>query len=178
MAGEGEPNVIDMANREKTTPTTITTTNTSDPRTNSTHPESTSSPDKDGDDFVPRPMFHQPTHQSVDIEDYFRGPRDINRHSKWPFFLRLHGSILPKMIVPLTIIAGWATLITCISELVHRIAINSVLLTVLGFVSGPSGTPMDIGADLVLFRLLVCPSHFAVLLHMSGSPRAGDTGLC
>lgn len=82
------------------------------------------------------------------------------------------------MIVPLTIIAGWATLITCISELVHRIAINSVLLTVLGFVSGPSGTPMDIGADLVLFRLLVCPSHFAVLLHMSGSPRAGDTGLC
>lgn len=40
------------------------------------------------------------------------------------------------MIVPLTIIGGWATLITCISQLVHSLEINSVLLTVLGFVVG------------------------------------------
>lgn len=77
-------------------------------------------------------MFHHSTHHSVDLEDYFRGPRDINRHSKWPQFLRMHGSVLPKMIVPLTFVGGWATAIVCISMLVHSLEVNSVLLTVTG----------------------------------------------
>jgi hypothetical protein len=95
----------------------------------------TTTPHRD-EDFAPRPMFHHPTHHSVDIEDYFRGPRDINRHSKWPSFLRLHGSIMPKMIIPLLFIGGWATMITSIHELVRPLGINSVLLTVTGFVVG------------------------------------------
>lgn len=84
--------------------------------------------------FVPHPMFHRPTMHSVDIEDYFRGPRDVHRHSKWPVSMRLHGSILPKMIVPLSLVAAWATLIVCISQLVQTLEVNSVLLTVTGFV--------------------------------------------
>ncbi|KAJ9602562.1 hypothetical protein H2200_013105 [Cladophialophora chaetospira] len=74
------------------------------------------------------------THTSMDIEDLFVGPRDMNHHSKWPFFLRLHGSVVPKMVLPLTFVAGWATMITCISKFVHPLTFDSVLLTITGFV--------------------------------------------
>ncbi|KXS98670.1 hypothetical protein AC578_10061 [Pseudocercospora eumusae] len=89
---------------------------------------------QDEENFVPRPMFHHRTVHPVDIEDYFRGPRDATRHSKWPSFSRMHGSILPKMIVPLSCVAAWATLITCISKLVHPLQVDSVLITITGFV--------------------------------------------
>jgi len=56
---------------------------------------------------------------SLDLDDYFKGPRDIDRHSKWPLFMRVHGSILPKMIVPLLLVGGWSTCITLISKYVH-----------------------------------------------------------
>lgn len=77
-----------------------------------------------------------PTHASIDLDDYFVGPLDITHHSKWPFFLRLHGSVLPKMILPLGFVAAWATAVTCISKFVHNLGINSVLLTITGFVVG------------------------------------------
>ncbi|GAO13093.1 uncharacterized protein UV8b_03473 [Ustilaginoidea virens] len=73
---------------------------------------------------------------SLDIDDYFTGPRDITKHSKWPIFLRMHGSIVPKMILPLTFVAAWATAITVISNKVHPLGVQSVLLTILGFVVG------------------------------------------
>ncbi|KIW72532.1 hypothetical protein PV04_00717 [Phialophora macrospora] len=77
-----------------------------------------------------------PTHNSMDLEDLFVGPRDMNHHSKWPFFLRLHGSVVPKMILPLFFVACWATLFTCISKFVHELVFDSVLLTITGFVVG------------------------------------------
>ena len=77
-----------------------------------------------------------PTHNSIDFEDLFVGPRDITHHSKWPFFLRIHGSVVPKMILPLTFVACWATLFTCISKFVHELVFDSVLLTITGFVVG------------------------------------------
>lgn len=40
---------------------------------------------------------------------YFEGPRDIQRHSKLPLFMRLNGGILPKMILPLLFAGSWAT---------------------------------------------------------------------
>ncbi|KAF3760366.1 hypothetical protein M406DRAFT_96217 [Cryphonectria parasitica EP155] len=80
---------------------------------------------------TPNPFSRQ--HTSLDLDDYFHGPRDILKHSKWPMFMRMHGSILPKMIVPLFILGGWATCITCISEFT-RVQCNSILLTVTGFV--------------------------------------------
>ncbi|KAA8647623.1 hypothetical protein EYZ11_003246 [Aspergillus tanneri] len=73
---------------------------------------------------------------SSEIDRYFHGPRDLEKHSKWPTFLRMHGSVLPKMILPLSFIAAWATVITCISKFVHNIGINNILLTVTGFVVG------------------------------------------
>ncbi|KAH7007905.1 Bestrophin, RFP-TM, chloride channel-domain-containing protein [Microdochium trichocladiopsis] len=81
------------------------------------------------------PCLHQ---ASIDLDDYFTGPRDIQKHSKWPLFMRLHGSILPKLIVPITFIALWSTGITWIHKEGPSISLGTtnVLLTVIGFVVG------------------------------------------
>lgn len=52
--------------------------------------------------------------------------------------MQLHGSILPKMIIPLLVVAAWATLITVISMKVPNVnlGISSILLTITGFVVG------------------------------------------
>jgi len=84
--------------------------------------------------ITPNPFSRKNT--SLDIDDYFTGPRDIQKHSKWPIFLQMHGSILPKLILPLLAVGAWASWITCIHVLVTPISIGSVLLTVLGFVVG------------------------------------------
>ncbi|KAL8709726.1 MAG: hypothetical protein Q9220_005512 [cf. Caloplaca sp. 1 TL-2023] len=81
----------------------------------------------------PGPPRHK---SSIRIGDSFTQPRDIERHSKLPYFLRMHGSITPRMIVPLAVIGAWATLITCISKFVHALVVSDLLLTVLGFVVG------------------------------------------
>jgi putative membrane protein len=69
---------------------------------------------------------------SFDIDNYFTGPRDTGRHSKWPVFLQMHGSVLPKMILPLIFMGGWATGVTLISKYVYNLGVQSTLLTVLG----------------------------------------------
>ncbi|USW55236.1 Putative bestrophin/UPF0187 [Septoria linicola] len=120
---------IDMATHEKTDGLRASSIPASSNGSTTTRP-------KTEPDFVPRPMFHMPTHHPVELEDYFRGPRDVNRHSKWPQFLRMHGSIAPKLIVPLAFLTAWATLITVIHHLVTSLAMDSVLLTVLGFLVG------------------------------------------
>ncbi|EEP79522.1 conserved hypothetical protein [Uncinocarpus reesii 1704] len=75
---------------------------------------------------------------SIDLDDYFVGPRNLDRHSKWPTFLRLHGSVMPRMLIPLLFMSGWSTLITVITKKVHPLGVSSILLTVLGFVVGLS----------------------------------------
>jgi putative membrane protein len=60
----------------------------------------------------------------------------MSKHSKWPFFMRMHGSVFPKMVLPLIVVTLWATAITVISEFVHPLAVSTLLLTVLGFVVG------------------------------------------
>ncbi|KAF9890467.1 hypothetical protein FE257_005872 [Aspergillus nanangensis] len=72
------------------------------------------------------------------LERYFHGPRNMTKHSKWPIVMRIQGSILPQLILPLLLVGGWATLITCISHFIHDLGINNILLTVLGFVVGLS----------------------------------------
>jgi len=84
--------------------------------------------------FTPNPFSRKNT--SLDLDDYFTGPRDIAKHSKWPIFLQMHGSILPKLILPLLAVGGWATMFTCISKFIKPLGINPLLLTVLGFVVG------------------------------------------
>ncbi|KAF2763178.1 UPF0187-domain-containing protein [Pseudovirgaria hyperparasitica] len=112
---------------------------------NNLSPVSAEIPRKSHTGFAPpmSPMSWQAHHvnrrrktNSIDLDDYFVGPRDVSKHSKWPFFMRLHGSILPKMILPLTFIAGWSTAITLISHYVYPLTVDSLLLTVLGFVVG------------------------------------------
>ncbi|KAF2684605.1 UPF0187-domain-containing protein [Lentithecium fluviatile CBS 122367] len=83
-----------------------------------------------------QPPSRKPTDKSLDAGDYFIGPRDMAKHSKWPFFLRMHGSVLPKMIVPLFVVAAWSTIITVICEKWHNLGVSTLLLTVLGFVVG------------------------------------------
>ncbi|KAI2610402.1 UPF0187-domain-containing protein [Hypoxylon fragiforme] len=85
---------------------------------------------------TPNPYSRRNT--SLDLDGYFTGPRDLSKHSKWPLFMQLHGSILPKMIIPLLVVAAWATLITVISMKVPNVnlGISSILLTITGFVVG------------------------------------------
>ncbi|KAI1407704.1 UPF0187-domain-containing protein [Hypoxylon sp. FL1857] len=85
---------------------------------------------------TPNPFSRRNT--SIDLDDYFTGPRDISKHSKWPLFMQIHGSILPKMIIPLLVVAAWASLITAISIKVPNVnlGISSILLTITGFVVG------------------------------------------
>ncbi|RDW75660.1 hypothetical protein BP5796_06481 [Coleophoma crateriformis] len=73
---------------------------------------------------------------SLDLDDYFAGPMELGRHSKLPMFMRMHGSVVPQMIVPLLCVGAWSTLITCISFFYYPLSVNTVLLTVLGFVVG------------------------------------------
>jgi hypothetical protein len=47
------------------------------------------------------------------------GPRDLDHHSKWPVFLRVHGSVTPEMVLPLLFVAGWSSMITLLSKFVH-----------------------------------------------------------
>ncbi|KAI3529948.1 hypothetical protein CABS01_04018 [Colletotrichum abscissum] len=84
--------------------------------------------------MTPNPFSRKNT--SIDIDDYFTGPRDILKHSKWPLFMQMHGSILPKMIVPLIWMSLWAAAITVIDKYRTTMGVDSVLLTVLGFVVG------------------------------------------
>lgn len=44
----------------------------------------------------------------------------MDKHSKWPVFMRMHGSVMPKMILPLLWVAAWSTAITCISRFGHN----------------------------------------------------------
>ncbi|KAL1844727.1 hypothetical protein VTK73DRAFT_1946 [Phialemonium thermophilum] len=82
--------------------------------------------------FTPNPFSRKNT--SLDLDDYFTGPRDLQKHSKWPVFLQMHGSILPKMVLPLFFVGCWSTLITCIHMFVTSLGANAILLTVTGFV--------------------------------------------
>ncbi|TVY40075.1 UPF0187 protein [Lachnellula occidentalis] len=70
------------------------------------------------------------------LDEYFVGPRDLEKHSKLPYWMQMHGSVLPRMILPMAMIAGWATLITCLHMFVVGLDVSSLLLTVLGFVVG------------------------------------------
>ncbi|PVH95911.1 UPF0187-domain-containing protein [Periconia macrospinosa] len=63
--------------------------------------------------------------QSQKFDEYFLGPRELDRHSKWPMMLRIHGSCLPSLILPLTFVVLWT---------VGVFSIQPTLLTVLGFI--------------------------------------------
>lgn len=43
----------------------------------------------------------------------------MNQHTKWPIVFRMHGSVLPKLIIPLIFVAIWSTTVTVISRYVY-----------------------------------------------------------
>ncbi|KAF2182291.1 putative membrane protein [Zopfia rhizophila CBS 207.26] len=90
----------------------------------------------DGGSSFMKPKLNRNKSTMDNLDELFVGPRALDHHSKWPIFLRLHGSITPEMAMPLLFVGAWSTAITCISKLVHDLGINQLLLTVLGFVVG------------------------------------------
>ncbi|KAF2120130.1 Bestrophin, RFP-TM, chloride channel-domain-containing protein [Lophiotrema nucula] len=97
----------------------------------------------------------------VALEEYFVGPRDIARHSKWPKALRMHGSVSPKLIVPTIGVAIWAALVTTISEKVHHIHVNPIVIVVLGLVVGLALNFRDLIAKVTCLNMIIA---FAVSL--------------
>ncbi|CAD6584288.1 MAG: hypothetical protein ASARMPRED_001724 [Alectoria sarmentosa] len=81
----------------------------------------------------PRPLARR--HTST-VDDFITKPLDIESHRRMPYFLRMRGSITPRMIVPLLFVAVWATIITYISQFWYELVVSNLLLTVLGFVVG------------------------------------------
>ncbi|KAF3941217.1 hypothetical protein ABW19_dt0205184 [Dactylella cylindrospora] len=73
---------------------------------------------------------------SSDLDSYFTGPIDATKSSKLPYFMRIRGSVLPGLILPIFFVSGWAAWITSVHQLVRPLAIDSLLLTVLGFLVG------------------------------------------
>jgi predicted membrane chloride channel (bestrophin family) len=80
---------------------------------------------------------------------------DPNTHSSLPYFLRLRGSVLPKMIIPLLFVAGWATMVTCISKYVWNLGINSYV---------PPPSPEDLH---LISRVLLIAIGFVVALALT-----------
>lgn len=76
---EFEPDAVNMSEKEKKGPTVAAKGTSSSSRASTGQLEH-------GHDST---LFHL----DLEIEDYFKGPRDIYKHSKWPYFLRMHGSM-------------------------------------------------------------------------------------
>ncbi|KAL3474524.1 Bestrophin, RFP-TM, chloride channel-domain-containing protein [Aspergillus californicus] len=118
-----------------------------------------------------------------DLDRYFHGPRDLDKHSKWPIMLRIHGSISPKLILPMAFVAGWSTLITLLSRFVHDLSVDNILLTVLGFVVGlalsfRSSTAYERWADgRKYWSLLIQTSrNLSRTIWVNTSEREGEAG--
>ncbi|KAK6357032.1 hypothetical protein TWF718_001363 [Orbilia javanica] len=73
---------------------------------------------------------------SSDLDSYFTGPIDATKSSKLPYFMRIRGSVLPGLILPMLFVTAWSVWITCVHQLVRPLNIDSLLLTVLGFLVG------------------------------------------
>ncbi|KAF7882780.1 uncharacterized protein EAF02_006143 [Botrytis sinoallii] len=75
--------------------------------------------------------FKRQSRHDLNLDDYFVGPRNLDAHSKLPYFMRLHGSVIPRMIVPLFWIAfisdgrkAWASLSVQSRNLARFIWVN------------------------------------------------------
>ncbi|KAF3918868.1 hypothetical protein ABW20_dc0103064 [Dactylellina cionopaga] len=71
-----------------------------------------------------------------DLDSYFTGPIDATKSSRLPYFMRIRGSVLPGLILPMLFVTAWSVWITAVHKLARPLAIDSLLLTVLGFLVG------------------------------------------
>ncbi|KAF2808727.1 uncharacterized protein BDZ99DRAFT_488659 [Mytilinidion resinicola] len=72
----------------------------------------------------------------LQFKDYFVGPRDPAKHSKWPRAMQMHGSVMPKLFLPICFYSIWVTVVTAVSVCVQDLAVHPIVLTVLGIVVG------------------------------------------
>lgn len=175
-----------MSDGDAYVPTEVTVVDQQQPAQNDKHrATSTEIPLEEQQTNVPgsrmAPSIPLNRRHTLNLEDYFAGPRNMDKHSKWPLFMQMHGSILPKMIVPLIWMSAWSACVTCIYEVAKKnIAVNSILLTVLGFVvstglsfRGSQHTSVMLKVDVSL-RLWL--PHLRLLDESSGStPRCSPT---
>ncbi|CAG8883286.1 unnamed protein product [Penicillium salamii] len=128
-------------------------------------------------------QFHLDRRDSSELERYFHGPRNMDKHSKWPIMMRMHGSVMPKMILPLLTVAAWSTAVTVFSKKVHDLGINNILLTVLGFVVGlalsfRSSTAYERWADGRKYwaQLVQTSRNLSRIIWINTGEREGDEG--
>lgn len=93
---------------------------------------------KQHDFYAPRGIKPVRAMANLDLGGYFEGPRDIRQFSRVPLCLRLYGSVLPKLLIPMTMVGIWAAGITAVCDFVYDLGIDPILLTVLGFIVGLS----------------------------------------
>lgn len=121
--------------------------------------------------------------RSMDLDEYFSGPIDPTRHSRYPRFMRMHGSIMPMMILPMFFVLVWSTTVTVISQRVYSLQVDSVLLTVLGFVVGlslsfRSSTAYEryIEGRKYWQELILHSRNIARIIWVHGKERPGEEG--
>jgi len=97
--------------------------------------------------------------------------------------MRMHGSVLPKMILPLIVVSCWATLITVFSQWVFKLKVSNLLLTVLGFVVGlalsfRSSTAYERYAEGRKYwaQLTFASQNLARMIWVHAKEREGDLG--
>ncbi|KAJ6259346.1 hypothetical protein Dda_6246 [Drechslerella dactyloides] len=67
-----------------------------------------------------------------DIDAYFTGPIDTTKASKLPYFMRLRGSVLPGLIIPMLFVTAWAVWITCVLFLPFQLVATLKWITIPG----------------------------------------------
>lgn len=102
------------------------------------------------------------------------GPHDTTRHSRWPVFLRIRGSVVPAMILPLTFITLWSTCITCISQFIYpksKCFISAVPM----FPSRPAGLPRHMSTPTTAASNAITLSSFLNGKHQSSTSMSSNT---
>ncbi|KAL1847193.1 hypothetical protein Plec18170_008757 [Paecilomyces lecythidis] len=109
--------------------------------------------------------------------------QDPNKSSRVPVFLRLEGSVMPRMIFKTMFVAVWAALVTAISSFWYDLSINNILLTVLGVVVGlalsfRSSTAYDRFNDGRKYWALLTQTcrNLARVIWVSVEERSGEQG--
>lgn len=155
------------------------------------------------DSFILSAKNRLRSHDSVGFDEYFvgatispvavvvthidfsgqLGPRELDRHSKWPMLLRIHGSCVPELILPLLLVGAWTTTVCLFSRHVkdresirgsynHRcFQLTNARVCFPQSASHPPSSPSSAS-------LSPCPSPSVAQLHTNDTWKAEKRGQC
>lgn len=103
--------------------------------------------------FTPTSFISQST-TNITLSRSQTGPRDTQKHSKWPLFMQMHGSILPKMMLPLLGVGAWTTMLTVINFKVTNCALQLSPLPILSRSQAEANIPSSVGIHNILLTVL------------------------